>query len=129
MKQILLIITTCIFEGYIIKTQNINPKENISFDSKNLLGNWIIYESASEWKIFYPELIFVDDSVIMIPTRGDTIIHCKYILKEDSLFFYLRHHHEQQIGVSRIIELTSRQLKLSNILSEIDDEVTYTRRK
>lgn len=101
-----------------------NEKINAVIKNKSLLGNWHIKELSTDWKIFYPKLIFLDDSTMMIPTRGDTIIHCDYILRNDSLYLYLKHKNSQLVGKSKILKLTPLFLKLSNILSE-DKEVLY----
>ena len=114
---------TCV--GCSINTQNNNLKWNIISDSKKLLGNWDACESSSEWRVFYPKLIFLNDSTMMITTIGDTIINCKYILKNDSLFFYIGHENGW-LGSSQILKFTPQYLKLSNILSE-SDSVAYNK--
>lgn len=123
MRQILFVIVICTTFSC---TTKIQLKENTTLNSENLLGNWKIEEPSIEWKVFYPTLIFMSDSTLMIPTRGDTIIHCKYTLKDDSLFLYLKHQNMQLIGKSRILELDSALLRMSNILSE-NEEVLYYR--
>lgn len=126
MKTTLPLLIFCLSFSCSIKTQNnnFNNTINTTINSKSLLGNWNTQESSSDWEIFYPKLIFMNDSTMMISTRGDTIIHCDYILRNDSLYLYLKHKNSQFVGKSKIIELTPLFLKLSNILSE-DKEVLY----
>ena len=129
MKKALAIIIFCMIFGCSIKVRNrsINEKDNITLNRYSLLGNWNIQESSADWT-FYPKLVFMTDSTMLIPTRGDTIIHCDYILRNDSLYFYLKHKNSQLIGRSKIIELTPSFLKLSNILSR-DKEIMYYKNK
>lgn len=129
MRKILLVLVVFTLFGCSVSTQNSKSKDEntIVFNYQDMLGNWVVDETSNEWSIFYPELIFIEDSLLIIPTRADTIIHCDITLRKDSLYLYLRHFNSQLIGKSKIIELTSSSLKLSNLLSE-DKEILYNKK-
>lgn len=123
MKKTLIVFIASIFLNCVIKPQSNNDNKNfITVSNSNLLGSWSVSESSSEWKIFYPKLVFINDSMIMIQTRGDTIVNCCYVLNNDSL--YLRNEKQELLGGSKILELTTLKLILSNILLE-NNSVTY----